>query len=245
MMLVFAAVAFGAPTAQELRAAWEVHRPLMDASAVHPLSFTDDEWAKVAEGKVAKRREHLDGADRVVGLRWIDAPFAHTWVSVQDPHGSMVPGMVHEDLPGSTPNRRLLYQRIDLPWPLAARQWVIAVENNVELAQATRGAVWERTWALSPERGATLEDPKAVWTPVNDGGWMYVDAPGGTLVAYHVRSVVGGNVPDDVATRWAFGTLHGLLDGIQDRVPWVKAHYDASHPPIRHPEGSVVAPFAP
>jgi hypothetical protein len=128
---------------------------------------------------------------------------------------------------------------------MASRQWVIDVVNNLPLLEATEGAFWERTWTLSERRGAKNEDPKAVWLPVNEGGWAYVQAEGGTLVAYHVRSVVGGNIPDELATRWSFATLNGLLQGIADRIPWVRTHYDASHEPIRRPDGAPVPPIMP
>ncbi len=247
LLLCIASLALGAdrPDAATLEAAWERWRGPMEAQGRYPLRFSAHEWERVAAGHVAKRRERLEGADRVVGLYWIDADQATTWVAVQDPHGDVVEGMVHEELPGSTFQHRILFQKIELPWPMAPRQWVIEVVNNTGLIEATQGAVWERTWTLSDQRGATNEDPKAVWLPMNDGGWAYVDAAGGTLVAYHVRSVVGGNIPDELATRWSFGTLTGLLTGVAERVPWVRTHYGPDHEPIRRPDGEVIPPLSP
>lgn len=239
-LLLVSALARDVPPAAELAAAWEEHRAALQQHAVYPLRWTDDEWARVAKGKVARRRERLEGADRVLGMVWVDAPQDATWVSVQDPHGSYIDGMVHEELPGSTFQHRILYQSIDLPWPLASRQWVIEVVNNAALRDATTGEVWERTWKLSSLRGATHEDPDAVWLPENDGAWMYVEAGGGTLLVYHVRTVVGGSVPDDLATRWSFSTLSGMLSGVRDRLPWLTTHYVAGHELIRRPDGQPV-----
>lgn len=244
-MIPWLTLSLAHPSAEALRGAWERNRSALDAHAVFPLAFTEAEWERVAQGKVARRREHLDGADRVVGLIYVEASMEATWVSVQDPHGSYVHGMLHEELPGSTFQRRLLFQHIDLPWPMVARQWVIEVRNNLALIEASQGRVWERTWKLSPERGASHEDPKAVWLPVNDGGWYFVQAESGTLLAYHVRSVVGGSVPDELATRWSFSTLTGMLEGIRDRLPWAATHYDVSHAPFQRPDGQVVAPWGP
>jgi len=245
MLALWIATALAAerPDAQALEAAWERWREPLQAHGRYPLTFSKQEWTRVAHGHVAKRRERLEGADRVVGMIWVDADPVTTWLSVQDPHGSGIEGMVHEELPGSTFQHRVLFQKIDLPWPMATRQWVIDVVNNQPLLEATDGAFWERTWTLSEQRGAKNEDPKAVWLPVNEGGWAYVDALGGTLVVYHVRSVVGGNIPDELATRWSFGTLTGMLERIGERLPWIRTHYDVSHTPIQQPDGTVVPPM--
>lgn len=170
-------------------------------------------------------------------------PKATVWLATQDPHGSYVAGMVNEELPGSTFHDRLLYQSLDLPWPLVTRQWVIRVKNNRALLDATGDAVWERTWDLSPARGAAAERPNAVWLDVNDGGWVFADAPGGTLLAYHVRSVIGGNVPDDVATRYVLGTLEGMLESLVSRSSWMVGHYTAGHAPIVAPDDRPVPVF--
>ncbi|MEQ1507370.1 MAG: hypothetical protein ABMB14_34395, partial [Myxococcota bacterium] len=205
--LLAAAVALAAPDAAALTASWEGWRTTLDASARYPFRFTADEWARVARGDVMKRRERLDGTDRVLGVVWVDAPPDRTWIAIHDPHGQYVDDVVHEELPGSTESDRILYQRIDLPWPLTPRQWVIRVRNNLGLIAATRGAVWERTWELSDQRGAAAELPHAVWLPVNEGGWFLVDAAGGTLLGYHVRTAVGGIVPDEAALRWSFAAM--------------------------------------
>jgi hypothetical protein len=244
MLALWVVTAWAVPSAAELEAAWEAHRPALDAHAVYPLRWTSDEYERVAKGKVARRRERLDGADRVLGMVWVPADQDTTWVAVQDPHGPVtVDGMVHEELPGSTFQRRLLFQSIDLPWPLATRQWVIEVTNNLPLIAATQGRVWERTWKPSEARGAKAELPDAVWLPVNDGGWMFVEAGEGTLLVYHARTVIGGNIPDDLATRWSFGTLSGMLEGLRDRVPWVRSHYVTGHDPLQRPDGKAVAPL--
>lgn len=243
MIVSLLAAAWAVPSAAELASAWETHRSALDAQAVYPLRWTTDEYERVARGKVARRRERLDGADRVLGMVWVPASKDAVWVATQDGHGAdTVPGMVHEILPGSTDAQRFLYQSIDLPWPLASRQWVIEVVNNLPLIESTAGAVWERTWKPSDRRGAENELEHAVWLPVNDGGWMFVDAGDGTLLVYHARTVIGGNVPDELATRWSFSTLTGMLSGVRDRVPWVLEHYVAGHEVFVRPDGQGVTP---
>src|SRR5262249_61853263 len=136
------------------------------------------------------------------------------WLAVEDPHGTIIRGFYEEELPDSTFDTKVAYERIDLPWPLAPRQWVITVTNNLPLLQATADQVWERTWHLSDQRGAKGEVPNGVWVTVNEGGWFLCDLAGGTLLGYHVRSVVGGIVPDEVVTRWSYATIGGMLTDV-------------------------------
>lgn len=245
MWLGWLALAVAAPPDRAtLSAAWEAWRPALDTRARYAFRFDDAEWEELAAGRVARRRERLDGTDRVLGVVWVNAGLDTTWLAIHDPHGTTIEDMVHEELPGSTVGRRYLYQRIGLPWPLAARQWVIEVVDNYPLAETTGGRFWERSWTLSDRRGATNEAPNAVWLPVNEGGWFLAEAAGGTLLGYHVRTSVGGIVPEEAALRWSFSTIEGLLTRIAERTTWVRGHYVGDHVPIGRPDGSPVPTFA-
>ena len=90
MLFAVVASAFAAPDVATLKAAWAEYEPALKEEAVYPLSFTDEEWAEVAAGKVARRRERLKGTDRVIGLVWADADLDTAWVAVQDSHVSVV-----------------------------------------------------------------------------------------------------------------------------------------------------------
>jgi len=246
LLLIACSVALATPDAASLRSAVEAHRAAIDAHAIYPLRFTDEELQRVAAGHVVKRRERLEGVDRVLGLVWTPVPKDEIWVAMQDSeHWDYVDGFLEEHLPGSTFQNKIVYQRILFPWPFADRQWVIAVRNNLPLIEATGGAVWERTWNLSPERGAESELEKAIWVGLNDGGWFVVDAGEGSLLSYHVRTVIGGRVPDEVVVRYSMSTLGGLLGGLSARGERVREHYDSAHTPIRRPDGSIIAPLAP
>lgn len=235
--------ALAAPDATALQGAWEQWREALDRHARHPFTFDAAIWDKLAQGAVAKRRDRLDGTDRVIGVRWVDADLDTTWLAIHDPHGEYVDGAVYETLPGSTVDRRFAYQRIALPWPLAARQWVIEIQNNLPLMAATQERVWERSWALSDRRGAKNESDSAVWLPVNEGGWFLAESVGGTLLVYHVRTSVGGVVPDEAAARWAFSTLDGMLTKIAERTVWARSHYRGAHEDVHRPGNTVVPRF--
>lgn len=243
-MIGWLSVALGAqPAPEALEQAWESHRNDLDAHARYPFRFDPEAWKQLAEGKVYRRRDKLDGTDRVLGVVYVPASRDATWVGIQDPHGSYVDGFTDEDLPGSTFDARVVYQRIALPWPLADRQWVILVKNNRALIEASGGAVWERSWDLSSERGAKAEKENAVWLPVNEGGWFAIEAEGGTLLGYHARTAIGGIVPDEMALRWSFSTVDGMLANLRERAAWAKGHYDARHDPLRRPDGTPIPPL--
>ncbi len=237
-MLLFS-FALAGPDAPSLREAWES----VDASAwVYRPEFSDKEFARLAQGKVVKRRERLDGPDRVLAALWTPSKRDPLWVSIQDEnHWVIVDGYVDEDLPGSTFHDRTLYQRIGLPWPFADRQWVIDVKSNRTLLTVSSDTIWERAWSLSTRRGATVEEPDAVWIDRNDGAWVLADAEGGTLLVYHVRATVGGNIPDEAATQWSLMTVSSMIEDVNSRATSeVPTHYNGNHALIERPDGSQI-----
>lgn len=231
-----------APSADVLKEAWEsvdaahwVFRPEFDAA----------DYARLAAGKVVKRRENLEGPDRVVGALWTAADRDDLWVALQDEdHFEVVSGYVDEDLPGSVFADRFLYQRISLPWPFADRQWVVRIRSNRDLLQRSNGRIWERSWEVSERRGASIEAPKAVWVEQNSGGWVVCRAGTGHLLLYTVRATIGGNIPDEAATQWALLTVSGMLHEIDERARLeVKPHYRAGHAPVERPDGSRIPTY--
>lgn len=248
-MWTLAALALAAPKdipedASALRADIAHWEAMLGAHGKYTFKWTEDELEELAKGEVVKRRERLDGADRAMAAVWTSAPLDNLWVAVQDEdHDSMVKGLVEERLPGSTFQDKILFQLIDLPWPFADRQWVIRVVNNLDLYAKSEGRCWERTWDLTPERGAKNESESAVWVDTNDGGWLAAEVAGGSLVVYHARTVIGGNVPDDAASQWAMLTLGGMMRDIASQSLETPNHYHAPHSVIRRPDGSDI-PFA-
>ncbi len=244
-MWLLLGTALAAPDAAALKSAWEAALPTMSAQARLPVSLPDASWARLASGQVARHKVALTGADRVVGAVWTDVPRDALWIAIlDDQHFDMVEGLTEEQLPGTGPLTKLLYQRLDLPWPLQDRQWVIDIQSNTALYRASGQTVWERAWTLGDPTLAPSPDPDAVWSATNEGGWLLVDAAGGTLVLYHVRAEIGGNVPDEASTQWAWGTLQTLLEGTVQRArAAVPPHYDARHAPLYRPDGSPIPAF--
>ena len=243
--MLLAGLALAAPDGATLKSAWEAASPAMRERARLPVTLPDDAFAKLAQGQVARVREDLPGADRVLGALWTDAPRDALWISIlDDQHFDMVSGLFEEELPGTGALRKLLYQRLDLPWPLQDRQWVIDIRSNTALWARSAGAVWERSWTLADPSLEAHASPDAVWSTTNEGGWLLVDAAGGTLAVYHVRAEIGGNVPDEASTQWAWSKLDDLMQGTATRAKTqIPGHYDAAHYPIARPDGSVIPPI--
>lgn len=241
-MWLFTSIGLAAPSVEELRAAWN----RVDATVWNyqpALSAAD--LQRLAAGKPVKRRERLEGADRVVAALWSAATKEQVWLAVQDAkHFEVVNGYVDEDLAGSVFADRILYQRIDLPWPFSPRQWVVRVRNNRALLKASDNTIWERFWEVSDRRGASLEDPDAVWVEQTSGAWTLCDAGAGTLLVYSVRAAVGGNIPDEAGTQWALMTVGGMLAGVDERArTQVGPHYTTGHPTIDGADGVPIPLF--
>lgn len=232
------------PGAEALKRSWEQHQPAVDKLATWPLRFDDEAWARVAAGEVARRREKLRGIDRIVGLIWVPASQDVTWIAVLDDHMQLTKGYVTHQLPSSGPDETVEHGSLDLPWPLATRHWVVRIRNNLALRDATQGAVWERAWSSDTTTPTPYREEPGVWLQITEGGWYYVAAEGGTLLAYHARTEIGGVVPDDLATRWAFGRLDDMLLRISERTQQVPSHYAGAHAPILRPGAKEIPRFA-
>lgn len=240
------------PQTAQLQADWARLEPHLQALGRMPIELRRAELSAAAAGRVARRRERLDGTDRALGATWTDVDRDALWIAIlDDACDTLVDGLTERHLPDPPPASKLLFQHVDLPWPFADRQWVIDIRNNPALFAATDGGLWERTWKLVDDPAAVQERvpgddmpaPDAVWTPVNAGGWLLADAGGGTLVVYHARVDVGGSIPDDLATAYTMSTLKGLLEHVVERARVIPDHYDASHAPIQRADGSVIPPW--
>jgi hypothetical protein len=246
MLLFVSNSTYAEPAAEQLRMDFETLLPFIDDGAVYPIALTDVELASVARpGTVVRRWEKLEGADRVIGLVWTEVPRDQLWVAIQDDDNwdGVVEGLTEQALPGSKAGRKFLYQRIDLPWPFSDRQWLIEIVNNIGLFDASQSRLMERTWMPSGRRDSELIRDDAIWVDVNDGGWLLAEAAGGTLMIYNARTVVGGAVPDGVATRYAYFTLDKLLQQMEERGRAAAAHYNENHQTLYRPDGSAIEAF--
>lgn len=244
LALLAGAALAASPDPERLSQGWSAWSGAM-AQARYPFAFTGADFAALARGQVVRRRVPAAGADRAVGAWWTQTPRDALWIAIlDDKHDKVVSGLIEQQLPGTTSARKLLYQHLDLPWPATDRHWVADIENNGALVSASAGGVWERTWTLaSPDlavaAGAVVPG-EAIWMPELDGGWTLAEVAGGTLLVYHVRTVIGGSIPEDLVARWSLSTLDAMLRHIDARAQGLAGHYDAAHEPVLRPDGTAI-----
>ncbi len=237
-------VALAQPNPADLSAAWNGHLEAIATHSPAPVLLSEEDFRVVSEGGIAKRRLVQEGPDRAIGVGWTPHPREAVWVAIiDDIHNTMVSDLTEHRL-GQTPSgAKLLYQRLDLPWPFNDRQWTIEIRSDRAVADHTSNQVWSRSWTLSPNKAPQVATEDALWAPTLDGGWLVIDAAGGTLVVYQARTTIGGVVPDDVVTRWALSTLDEMMGNLFKRAAEIPSHYDASHESILGGDGQPITPF--
>lgn len=216
---------------------------------------------QLVRGEVVRIRdvpEDPERPQRVIGLRIADLPRDQVWVGYRDPHFVLDEEVAERRLGPPGPAERW-YGFLDLPWPFADRQWVVDVEDNVALAEASGNRAWERSWTLAADgpravaaavadggvSGVTPEmAARAIYTPVNHGAWLAISLPGGrSLLGYHVTSVVGGGIPDRLVADFALARLRSVLGGIVARAHRAPGHYGAGHAPVLGGDGRTIPPL--
>ena len=196
-------------------------------------SDLDRVWAPVAAGQVEQRTYAGDPA-WIMGVGVLSVSREEAWLSLTDDHLSDdVSGLVEVALQGHWSSPKLLYQRLDLPWPIHDRHWVIGLTNNAALA--TRAGVWERAWTLRTdalEGARTRTDTEAFdaaeTVSVNEGSWLLVPLDAGhTLGIYQARASLGGAIPDGAVDTYTRSSIRGLFEGVERHVNSVRARYGA------------------
>jgi hypothetical protein len=237
-MFLVAHVAQLAPAAapDDLVEQWQAHAATVSAGSPVPIPFDAQDAAVLQAGEVAAHRFDTPEGAYAVGAVWIDAPIEAVWVTIQDaPHDP--PGRITTRRLAAPAGLRRVHMTLDLPFPLADRQWVAEVRTAPALTSATGGDVWQRRWDVGDPALATAPDDGAAWVEVNRGAWTLLRTDQGTLAVFSVRTVLGGLVPAPIAEAWAVGTLKRSLAQVAARAEGVQSHYVAGHEPVVGPDG--------
>ena len=232
------------PTAESLVNSWNSVQESVDTKAVFPIELTRKDFEMIARGKVAKRRIREVGPDRAMGAMWTPVSRNRVWISIlDDVHDNLVSSLTEHRLGKSKDGNKLLYQHLDLPWPVQDRQWVIEITNNQEIIQHSNNQLWERSWDLAEPHLMPNPDREAVWVPVTTGSWLLLPVENGTFVVYHARSAIGGRIPDEAVTRWALATLDEMMLHIAERAAKIDGHYTDIHEIIHGCDGKPIPRF--
>lgn len=231
-------------TAAELAEVWSKLERVVEEQAVFPPgALGASVWDAVAAGKVATRK----GEGRAVGVGVIDRPRERVWLSLTDDTPvHRVEGLTEARLEGAWAGPKVLYQLLDLPWPIQDRHWALKLWTNTKLALAS--GVWERAWTLAPERlaegAAKVGADGAVPVERNDGGWLLVDlGAAGTLGVYQARVDLGGAVPEDAARAYASATMAENFELVERNADDVARRYGAGCVPQPGGDGKPIPCF--
>jgi hypothetical protein len=222
--------------AASLAALWAgVSAGVQATAVVPPPAPTATLFGQVASGKIGQAR--LAGAGVAA---WGILPVGRDllWLTLTDDRLSEdVNALTELALEGSWSSPKLLYQRIDLPWPFADRHWVLRLANNRSLAELT--GAWERSWSVDEaslgsarSRTDTAQFDAATALEVNRGGWLLLPVDAGhTLGVYQAWTDLEGNIPAEAAESWARSSLAGLYAGLTRHSAAVRERYGAGCSP--------------
>lgn len=219
---------------------------MAEHSRLPPGALPASTWDTVAAGRVARSRP----ATGAMGVGLLPVSLAEAWLAITDDHPvDAVEGLHQVALRGAWGSDKLLYQRIDLPWPFQDRHWVLDSRTTLALARAS--PAWERAWradpaALSAARdrvgAATWDDAATV--PVNEGAWLLVPVDAtNTLGVYQGRADLGGGVPEAAAEAWTAAALDDLFASTTRNARSMRRRYGPGCTPQPGGDGAPIPCF--
>ena len=228
--------------------------------------LSDRDLRALAEGSVVKSRERRRISDsrgkekdriRIVGYRIYESPRVLVWLAALGDGTRLSKRLTEHFIEADTRGGKRWYQYLRLPWPMKDRHWVVLSGKDLDLSSATGGFAWEHAWHLDDDgeetalrllangevEGVTAKQgTKAVYVPVNRGGWVMFELDERrVLVAAHVTSVLGGWIPDRLVARFVSAQLDSVLTKLEREASTIHDRYDGSFP-IRTGDGAIITP---
>ncbi len=189
-----------------------------------------------------------DDSFGVLAMKIIEAPRLLVWLALIADSKELDGKFTRAVLSAGPTGSKVRYQHINLPWPFRDRHWVIQVENNMDIAHASDGRIWERQWQLHA-RGRQLIDEayddgtivgitsrnlaKSIYLPTNSGSWTVLDlGENQALVAAFVDLRLGGLIPDGLVRGYIKRELQDGLASLGDLIE--RAHMNTAGPSRYH-----------
>lgn len=217
--------------AAALASAWDAIAPeVARLAAVPPAPIPAEAFRAAATGEIHARTTSPP-ARRVQAVGVLPVDRALAWLSITDDRlDEHVSGLDEVALQGRWTDEKLLYQRIDLPWPLQDRHWVIQLRNNEALAAAT--GAWERSWGpanarLGEARARTdaAAFDAALRVDENLGSWILVPVEGATLAVYQAQVSLGGSIPDGALASYVRSQVQETFRGVGENARALAGRY--------------------
>jgi hypothetical protein len=232
-----------------------------NAHARYPLPPMDEaRLERLAERKVVRLRVVGDpeAPQTVAGLLVVELPRASVWAALQDPHLVEETDVFEAQLSDTSYAPSRWYQYIKLPWPFTPRQWVVDVEDTYSLAAATGSRCWEHAWDLHSDQERIGAEALAsgehtnlvpeivaegIWLSYNRGAWVVIELPGDrTLLAYHVATILGGNISDKLVADFSLLRMKKLMRDIEAAAWVARDHFVGDHAPLMGADGVWLSP---
>jgi hypothetical protein len=210
--------------AATLQAAWSA---IATAVATHaefpPAPIPPDAFRAAATGEI-DARIGAPPTRRVQAVGVLPVERTLAWLSItSDRLDEHVAGLEEVPIRGRWAAEKLLYQRIDLPWPFQDRHWVLQLRNNAALAAAC--GAWERSWhpandsmAEARTRTDTAAFDASLRVDDNLGGWILVPVGGQTLAVYQAHVSLGGSIPDGALASYVRSQVEETYRGVTENA---------------------------
>ncbi len=180
----------------------------------------------------------------VLAMKIVEAPRLLVWLALIADSEELDGKFTRAVLSAGPTGSKIRYQHINLPWPFKDRHWVIQVKNNVDIADASDGGIWERQWQLH-DRGQQLIDAaysdgtivgltqrnlaRSIYLPTNRGSWTVLElGQYQTLIAAFVDLRLGGLIPDGLVRGFIKRELQDGMASLDDLIE--RAHLNTAGP---------------
>lgn len=226
---------------------------LLSQHGVHTVpSLSERQLEKLASGQPVVFLHDDGGAESiehaVYAVDIIEAPRILVWLAMLGGTGERDTRYDRATIERDAIGGSTRYQYFDLPWPIRDRHWVIRLQKNLRLADATDGRAWQHRWSLVDDVPNTLEVlaksgevaglterriEQSIVPATNEGALSAIELDEDrTLVVAWFHIDLGGRIPKSLVQSVSGRELRKSMYRFEDFTSRVHATYTAD--PILH-----------